>query len=180
MHSLGQVCVGFAEQRDHPNKAVVRTGRACRSDHIPTAAAWLRTNVAPRRPPKPHYRHQALPGPGAAQDRPRQTKASREQTSHRLAHSPGALLSRPDDAARQAWLGLGAITPGACTKALRNRRYVAAGGFRCPRSNRNAGAGLGGSQGAAFLEVWLIGRFTIPIPAGVYGRARWYSDRSRR
>ena len=176
MQRFGQGCTGFAGQSRRPKKAVVRSATACRSCHIPTAAAWFHTNAAPSRPPKPHCRHQALSGAGAAKDRSRQTKPCRGRTSHRAARGQGAsLILRAG-----VWLGFGVATPDACTKAIHNRRCVAAGGRRCPRSSRNAGVGPSRGQGAVLFGVCVTSRFTISAAAGVHGRARGYFDRSQR
>jgi len=181
MRRLGQVCIGFAGQRGRPKEAVARCATACRSCHMPTASAWFHTNAAPCRSPKPHSRHQALPDVGAAKDRSRQTKPCRERTLHRSAcGQETSLILRVGAIPRRAWLGRGVATPGACTRALRNRRCVAAGARRCLRPSRNAGVRPGGNQGAALLGVYLTGRFTICVAAGVHGPARWYFDRSQR
>jgi hypothetical protein len=173
MRSLGQVCVGFRGQRDHPQKAVVRAVTACRSFYIPRTAVWLRTNATPYRSPTLPCRHQALRGLGAAKERSRQTKARRGRTSNRVASSEGARPSRPHDVPRRA-RGLGGVTSGACTTALCNCRY-AAGGRRCRRPSQNAGDRPDERRGAVLLAVWLTGRFTVPIEARVDG-----PDRSRR
>ena len=176
MRTLGAVYIRFAGHRGDPIEAVVRCAMACHCCHIPTADAWLPTNVAPRRPRKPPCRHQALCG--AVKDRSRQTKACGERPS-RDSDRGGLLISRPGNGPREAWLGLGGVTLSACSKTIRNLRSVEACGRRRPQSSRKAQPGTDGSQGAAFLSVWLTGRFTIPVAAAC-GRARRHSDRSRR
>jgi hypothetical protein len=159
--NVDQFHIRFAGQPGHPKKVIVRGARACNCCHFPTAIAWLHANVMPRRPRTTPCRHQALWG--AAKDGSCQTKAWGER------------LSRYSEAR----LGLGGVTLNACSKGVRNRRCVEACGRRNPPSVRKAQHRTDGRQRAALLGVWLTGRFAIPFAAAC-GRARWYSDRSRR
>jgi len=173
MPSLGHVCIGVAGHRRHPKKAVVRCATARRSSPMLRASAWLHANPAPRRP---HFRHQALPGPAAAKE-----KACAQRTSQRLARSRGAFrILPPGSGRRRAWLELCVVALNACIKAIRNRRCVEAGRRRCERSSWSAGGGPDGSESAAPLGVWMTAHFESPLVVGVDGLARRDSDRSRR
>jgi len=131
-----------------------------------------------RGPRKPPCRHQSLCG--AVKDGSRQTKACGERPSRDSDRGQGgSLISRPGNGPREAWFGFEDATLSACSKAIRNLRSVEAYARRRPQSSRKAQPGTDGSQGAAFLSVWLTGRLTIPVAAAC-GRARGYSDRSRR